>query len=104
MKKLVIAATALLISAQVAAQSRTITEEYAVGCQSKSVYDQLQDYVSDGDEAAFNRAYAMNVMQGQCTLFEKGESVFVSDTTWSRVKLRRKGETVSYWTMTQSVL
>ena len=105
MKKLtIIAATALFMSAQATAQSRTITLEHMIGCKSKTVYDQLQSYVSDGDETAFNHSYAMNVLQGQCTLFEKGGSVFIADTTWSRVKIRREGETTSYWTMMQAVL
>lgn len=103
MKKLVIAATALLISTQAAAQSRTITQEYMIGCKSKSAYDQLPGYAPHGDEKAFNRAYAMSVMRGQCTLFEKGESVFVADATWSRVKLRRGGEASSYWTLIEAV-
>jgi len=103
MKKLTIIATALLLSTQATAQTHTINQEYMIGCKSKSTYDQLQSYVSDGDETAFNRAYAMNVMQDQCTMFEEGVKVFVADTTWTRVKVRREGETSSYWTMIEAV-
>jgi hypothetical protein len=67
--------------------------------------DKVADYISQGDLEAFESFVANGLLTGTCTLFEKGETVYRMDTAIfsGLVKVRRRGETVAYWTQLEAV-
>ncbi len=59
-----------------------------------------------GDTEAFSKFFLAGVMTKRATLFKRGETVILEDAEGllsSKVKLRRKGEAVSYWTNRESI-
>ncbi len=59
-----------------------------------------------GDTEAFSKFFLAGVMTRRATLFKRGETVILEDSEGllsSKVKLRRKGEAVSYWTNREAI-
>lgn len=85
--------------------ARRIADHHYFGCQSEDFFGKLISYIVDGDREAFRDALAAAVLLGECTLFEKGETVYVVDTRIfsGRVKVRRRGETLEYWSVSEAV-
>ena len=105
MKKLVIAAAALLISTQAAAVDAHIKVTPAFGCISKTTLGRVFGYAISGDSEALESSMAVALIKGNCILFEeKGEGVFIDDTSGTFVRIRKEGEAQAYWTMMQSIL
>jgi hypothetical protein len=67
-------------------------------CQDWNEYERIIGYLIQHDSDAFNKALAQAIRLGNCTVFEKGEIAFIADAGFTSVKLRRRGETVEYWT------
>lgn len=88
-----------------AQESYAIRAEGYEGCKSKEVLEQLQGHVARGDKAAYSNALAGANMSGKCTMFKKGEQVFVTgvDVDSNLAKVRRRGEAAEYWTNLQAV-
>jgi hypothetical protein len=76
-----------------------------VGCISRDDQDKLLHYAVQKDLDAFRQFLAAGLLTGRCTQFKKGETVYVMDTAIfsGLVKVRRKGETVEYWTNIEAV-
>jgi hypothetical protein len=58
------------------------------------------------DTEAFSKFFLAGVMTKRATLFKRGETVILEDAEGllsSKVKLRRKGEAVSYWTNREAI-
>ena len=73
------------------------------GCVDKDVIDKLNDYAHQHDEKAFNSLLGANLLTGQCRMFKKGESVYVTDLSMmGYVKIRPQGETQEYWILEQA--
>lgn len=98
-------AVVLLCAPAEAQTERTIKAGTWVGCVTKEQKSELTGYLVDGDRAAFESAATRYILEGRCTIFETGERVFVVDTAIfsGLVKVRRRGETRSYWTNTEAV-
>ena len=86
------------------AGGREVTSD-RLGCKSREYFEKLFRYVADGDKEAAKKAYMAGLLSGECTSFKKGEQVFTTDTAIfsGLVKLRRKGETVEYWTNFEAI-
>ena len=98
-----VALVSLLLAATATAQTvRTINTGTWLGCKTKETKDELTQYIVDGDRVAYRRAATTYILEGKCVLFDEGERVYLVDTALfsGLVKLRRPGETVSYWTNT----
>ncbi len=69
------------------------------GCQSRRYYETMNNYYSVGDPEAFTKALVDGLETGQCTYFEPGDEVFLTDLAVSAylIRVRRRGETVEYW-------
>jgi len=76
-----------------------------VGCISREDHRKLTNYVVQKDKKAYERYLLAGLAAGTCTVFEKGESVYVVETAVfsGLVKVRRKGETQEYWTNIEAV-
>ena len=84
-----------LSSTPTEAQPKKITSSKYFGCKSREYRDKITGYIVQGDKEAFSKALATGVARGECTLFNAGEEVFVTDTAMfsGLLKFRRKGET-----------
>ena len=62
-------------------------------------------YAVQGDNKAFSGGLAAGVINGTCTMFNAGETVYVTDTAIfsGLVEVRRKGESQEYWTNLEAV-
>ena len=104
MKKLVIAATALLISTQAVAVDAHIKVTPAFGCISKTTFGRVFGYAIEGDQESLEASMTVALIKGNCILFEeKGEGVFIDDTSGTLVRIRSKGATQAYWTHTAAI-
>jgi uncharacterized protein YecT (DUF1311 family) len=76
------------------------------GCQSKDYVDKLSTISYQRDQDAFASALLEGVGSGECVVFNKGDIVYVMDTSiWSGyIKVRKKGESSEYWTFFDSVI
>ena len=85
--------------------TKVVTGNNHFGCTSKESYQKLLGFVVDHDKAAFEQGLSAGISTGLCTVFHSGEAVSLSDTAVFSgiVKLRRKGETVEYWTTMEAV-
>lgn len=84
---------------------KVITGNNHFGCTSKEYHKKLLGFVVDHDKAAFEQGLSAGISTGLCTVFHSGEAVFLSDTAVfsGLVKLRRKGESLEYWTAMEAV-
>lgn len=75
------------------------------GCQSRDYFEKVVGFAVQKDNEAFGKALAAGILQGNCTRFTAGETVFLADTAIfsGLVKVRRKGETSEYWTNLEAV-
>jgi hypothetical protein len=75
------------------------------GCADREYFGQLTRFSAQGDREAFNRGLAAGIVNGECTLFKKGEVVFTVDTAIfsGLVKVRRRGNVQGYWTNLEAV-
>ena len=95
----------MAVSSSYAQSVKTIKNGNWVGCQSKKIKNELTGYAVSGDNTAYKNAAVIYVMRGECTVFEQGEQTYVEDTAIfsGLVKLRRKGEIVSFWTNIEAI-
>ncbi len=96
----------LLSAGAVSAESpRRIADEHRFGCTDKEYLKELVGYAADKDLEAFKQGLMAGILTGTCTLFEKGEQVYVVDTSIlsGLVRVRRKGETKKYWTVLEAI-
>ena len=81
-----------------------VTGDRYAGCKSQTELNKLNRYAAAGDKAAWSNTMAGHHIIGECTVFKKGETVFVIDAAASGLsKVRRKGEIIQYWTSAKAV-
>lgn len=70
-----------------------------VGCSSERRYEKLMKFAVQNDDEAFRRELTIGVSEGDCTVFEDNQPVYMSsgNALSGRAKLRRPGETIEYW-------
>jgi len=100
-----IALSVAFISTPSEAQPKRITGNNYFGCKNREYRDKITNYIVQGDKQAFMKALGSGVASGECILFDAGEEVFVTDTAIlsGLLKVRRKGQTIEYWTNTEAV-
>jgi hypothetical protein len=86
------------------AESRRISSDTFFGCRDLDYYKTFTNYAVQKDMEAFTKGLTDGLLLGKCTLFKSGEEVFLVDTAFSPglIKLRRKGDTVEYWTIIEA--
>jgi hypothetical protein len=93
-------------SSSVSTQSglKVINGDHRFGCTDRDYFGRVVRYAVDNDQAAFSRALSAGMMSGECTLFQNGERVYLTDTRIfsGLIKVRRQGETAEYWTNLES--
>ena len=70
-----------------------------IACVDKEDTKTLYGYLADGDTAAFQKAGLPLLLEGKATLFKDEEPIYLEDVSmWEGLdKVRRAGETQSYW-------
>jgi hypothetical protein len=104
MKRVAIAVAASAILMSIAMNAMAGSLDYTVtkktfGCQSKELFDKINGY---DDDVAFHKALTMGLSNGNCDIFQIGETLgFVdggfTDGLNGRVKVRRRGDVEEYW-------
>lgn len=81
-----------------------ITDDNFTGFVREADHRRAAEFGSDTE--AFSKFFVQGVMSHSATLFKSGEIVSLEDTSGflsGAVKVRRKGETVSYWTNVEAI-
>ena len=84
---------------------RRIDGDNNIGCRSRDYHGRLTRYAVQGDREAWVQALADAALSGECTKFQAGEPVFLTDTAIfsGLVKIRHEGELTEYWTAMETV-
>jgi len=87
------------------AESRRISSDTFFGCTDFDYHKQLTNYAVQKDRETFTKSLTDGLLLGKCTLFKSGEEVLLVDTAFSPglIKLRRKDDTVEYWTIREAI-
>lgn len=102
---LVLASLICLSSFAIAGEKSISDKQIFYGCQDRQYFERLLDYQSQQDTAAFKQHFLEGMMSGQCTDFQAGQKVFLTDTAIlsGLVKIRPKGIPAEYWTYMEAV-
>lgn len=81
-----------------------ITKDDLPGCVRREDFDALTNMARSGDMEAFKKLSLAGWVSGRCTVFKKGQRVYLEETAfWSGMqRLRIHGETKSYWTILEA--
>jgi hypothetical protein len=93
------------MSEHVEAESRRIASETFFGCTDLDYHKKLTHYAVQNDRETFTKSLTDGLLHGTCTLFQSGEEVFVVDSAFvsGLIKVRRKNNTVEYWTIREAI-
>ena len=82
-----------------------INGDHWFGCMDRDEFGRLVNYAVQNDQEAFSQALTRAVYNGTCTLFQNGETVYLTDTGIFSgvVKVRKRGETTEYWTNMEAI-
>lgn len=88
-----------------AANVHYINGDHYFGCATKEKFDELLGYSTDNDMTAFTQAFNDGLIDGSVVIFKNREPVYVEDAPFlsGMVKLRRSGETQTYWTVSEAI-
>lgn len=102
---LVLTLLTVLVPPLAAQTDRRIADDHRFGCKSRDYLEELTGYAVAKDMEAFRKGLGAGLVIGECTLFRKGEEVFIVDTKIfsGLVKVRRKGAIEGYWTVLEAV-
>jgi len=89
----------------VEAESRRIASETFFGCTDLDYHKKLTQYAVQKERETFTKSLTDGLLRGTCTLFQSGEEVLLVDTAFvsGLIKVRRKGDTVEYWTIREAI-
>jgi hypothetical protein len=76
-------------------------KEARFGCAHREYFEKVLDIFAQGDNEAAQAKIHEGVLTGECTIFEKGEQVYMTIpglSLFAPVQVRRQGETAEYWT------
>lgn len=84
---------------------RQVVKNGFFGCVDKGYFQKLVRFRAENDLVAFNNSLERARESGLCTMFIKGEPVFLSDTQIMSglIRVRRKGEDLEYWTFMEII-
>jgi len=88
-----------------AEQAARVSGERYAGCRTQQELQKLNRYAAQGDENGWANAMAGANMRGECTMFRKGEPVFVigQATASGLIRVRRREQSKEYWTLSEAV-
>ena len=72
------------------------------GCSDREYFDRLGKIGGQGDEVALADGIRMGYASGVCVPFKAGEPVYLEESQWGIIKVRRPSEQVGYWTFTEA--
>jgi hypothetical protein len=77
----------------------------ALACTDREYLTRQLGYAADKDEEAFNRGMIDGIRLGICIVLAEGDVVYVEESAFfsGLIRVRRKGETVAYWTSFEAV-
>ena len=83
----------------------TINPGNFFGCVSKENFHALTSLTAKGDKKTFVKTLNEGVASGESIYFKPGEQVVLEETTYGQKEIRisRKGETKSYWTIAEAI-
>ena len=89
----------------VEAERGRISSDTFFGCTDLDYHKKLTHYTVQKDKETFTKSLTDGLLLGKCALFKSGEEVLLVDTAFSPglIKLRRKGDTVEYWTIREAI-
>jgi hypothetical protein len=99
-----VAASPLVSSA--AQLERTIVRDHGFGCIDPDYFRKLVEYEAHGSADQFVKNLSEDLMAGECTLFTRGEKVYVADTatvSGGLIQVRHAGDTREYWTDSDAI-
>lgn len=75
------------------------------GATSKELFQKLTQYAVQQDSVAFSRLMTAGLRTGQTVQFKSQQEVFIVESAMlsGLVKVRRKGDTVEYWTNYEAI-
>jgi len=86
------------------ANEKIISGDGFFGCVSKEYEKSLVGYAVENDREAYRSALQAGIFAGTCTVFKKGEVVYLEDVSLpGLIRVRRKGQTQAYWTIIEAV-
>lgn len=79
-------------------QLYALAEAIAPLCRTQEMFDKVMELA--GDRQALEKALPQVLLSGECTYFEAGTALYFEEASfWAgRARVRKKGETTSYWT------
>lgn len=82
-----------------------INGEGNVGCLEQKQFERLRSFANQEDKEAFATELTVGLLSGSSTQFKNGEQVYLMDRKVFSylVQIRRKGETISYWTNEKAI-
>jgi hypothetical protein len=98
-----LALATIVLASPAPAQEYIIAHDNALACQNWDTYTSILQYIADKDTAALEQAYTLAIMTGDCVVLKRGENVFIVQSGFLSTKVRRRGETVGYWTAIENV-
>lgn len=92
-----------LVTAAQASGARVVSNTF--GCVDRGEHARIARILGQGDEKGFKQALYNSMLIGRCTVFQKGERVFIEETaTFSGlIKVRKQGEAYGFWTNYEAV-
>ena len=83
------------------AGEHAISGDQYIGCVDRDYFEKLSEFATQQD----TEALTAGLLAGTCTIFERGERVYLSDTAIfsGLVQVRRAGEVAEYWTNTEAI-
>ena len=81
-----------------------ITKDNQFGDASKEDLQTIIQYARDGDTALVQKALDEGYLTGTITYFKNGEPIDVEEHGDGLIKVRRPGETQTYWTIIQAIM
>jgi hypothetical protein len=92
-----------LTSARAAAE-RQIKDSGFTACRDEATMNKFEQFARESDTTALAIALMDATRRGQCIALNKGESVFVYESSGSgHVKIRRRGDPAEYWANKEAV-
>lgn len=106
MKKILLIGSLLFLAfSNSAVAFETKMAQQTFGCSDEEQFDKLLGYIRDKDNEAYAKGLLAEMLSGQCTVFDSGETVFVTDIkVFSGLKkVRKSGGTTEFWVISEMV-
>lgn len=94
---------AISFSMTAKAESYSINGSSRFGCADWDYYKKVITIAVQEGEEGFTNALLLGIAAGNCVLFKEGETVYLMETGFTAVKIRREGDITEYWTNLETI-